>query len=114
MIIKISQLIGIGVLTHFFSWMFWFFYPFVPPIIYFTAGVYGQKILPDHKFYTGCIVALPGLLVLGSIVVVQLSSSDEAAGFNLDTIILVMLLPTVLAAIVGSLLGEKICGSRDY
>jgi hypothetical protein len=72
MIIKISQLIGIGVLTHFFSWMFWFFYPFVPPIIYFAAGVYGQKVLPGHKFCTGYLVALPGFFVLGSIVVMQL------------------------------------------
>jgi amino acid transporter len=94
--------------------MFWFFYPFVPPIIYFAAGVYGQKVIPGHKFCTGYLVALPGFFVLGSIVVMQLLDIEDTAGFNLDTIILIMLIPTVLAAIIGSLLGDKICGNRNY
>lgn len=110
--IKIFQLIGIGILIHFLSWMFWFFYPLAPFVIYFAAGVFGQKTLPDHKFYTGCLLALPGIIVLGSIILGQMFGIDEASSFNLDTVILFMI-PAVLTALIGSLLGEQICASRD-
>ena len=108
MIIKIIQIIGIGIAIHFLSWMFWFYYPFVPILIYFFGGIVSGKLLPDHEFYGGLLVAFPGRVVLGSIVLGQLLRIDEVSGFNLNTIILIELIPTVITAIVGSVYGEQI------
>lgn len=108
MIIKIAQLIGIGILTHLISWMFWLFYPLVPPILYFCGGIIAGKLLPDRKLYGGFLVVCPGIIVLGSIIVGNLLKINEASGFNLDTVVLIMLIPTVVTALVGSVFGERI------
>ncbi|HXX58173.1 MAG TPA: hypothetical protein VEI96_09255, partial [Thermodesulfovibrionales bacterium] len=61
---KILQLLGISVATNILALIFFFYYPYIMSIIYFSGGIINRIILPDRKLLVGALAGLPGLLLM--------------------------------------------------
>ncbi|MBA4373199.1 MAG: hypothetical protein C0402_10105 [Thermodesulfovibrio sp.] len=107
MITKIFQLIVVGLVTFLFSWQCWWFYPLMPIPLFFIGGTIAGTILSDHKFCSALIVLLPDVIFLGFLAVDKFIETSNFSDLNFD-IFLKMLIPTVTAALLGSILGQRI------